>query len=146
MKTLILLLLLAVPAWAISDPAEMLPDARLEARAEAVGRQLRCLVCQNESIEDSNADLAKDLRKLVRQRIAGGASDDQAVAWVVARYGDFVRLRPPFNGVTALLWASPLVAVGAGGLAVLLARRRRPDLPLPLTAAERARLAELTRP
>ena len=146
MRALLLLLLLAGPAWAISDPAEMLPDRRQEARAEAVGRQLRCLVCQNESIEDSNADLAKDLRKLVRQRIAGGATDDQAVAWVVARYGDFVRLRPPFNAVTALLWASPAVAVGAGLLAVVLARRRRPATPPPLTPAERARLAELTGP
>ena len=137
-------LLLAVPAWAISDPAEMLPDRVQEERAEAVGRQLRCLVCQNESIEDSNADLAKDLRGLVRQRIAAGDTDDQATAWVVARYGDFVRLRPPVNAVTALLWGSPVLAVGAGAAAVLLARRRRIAAPQPLSEAERARLAELT--
>jgi cytochrome c-type biogenesis protein CcmH len=143
-KALFILLLLAAPAWAISDPAEMLPDPAQEARAEAVGRQLRCLVCQNESIEDSNADLAKDLRRLVRTRIAAGATDAEAVDWLVARYGDFVRLRPPVNAVTALLWGSPLLAVGAGLGAVLLARRRRPVAAAPLTAAERTRLAKLT--
>jgi cytochrome c-type biogenesis protein CcmH len=137
-------LLLAGPAWAISDPAEMLPDRVQEERAEAVGRQLRCLVCQNESIEDSNADLAKDLRGLVRQRITAGDTDAQATAWVVARYGDFVRLRPPVNAVTALLWGSPVLAIGAGLAAVLLARRRRGAAPQPLSDAERARLAELT--
>jgi cytochrome c-type biogenesis protein CcmH len=130
---------------AISDPAEMLPDRAQEERAETVGRQLRCLVCQNESIEDSNADLAKDLRHLVRQRIAAGDTDQQATAWVVARYGDFVRLRPPVNAVTALLWGSPVVALGVGFGAVLLARRRRTGPPPPLSEAERARLAELTR-
>ena len=134
----------AGPALAISDPAEMLPDRVQEERAEAVGRQLRCLVCQNESIEDSNADLAKDLRGLVRQRIAAGDTDDQATAWVVARYGDFVRLRPPVNAVTALLWGSPVLAVGAGAAAVLLARRRRVVAAQPLSEAERVRLAELT--
>jgi cytochrome c-type biogenesis protein CcmH len=142
----LLVLLLSGPARAISDPAEMLPDAQQERRAEAVGRQLRCLVCQNESIEDSNADLAKDLRRIVRARIAAGESDDQAVAWVVARYGDFVRLRPPVNAVTAVLWASPVLAIGAGILAVVLARRRRVVPPAPLSAAERAKLAKLTGP
>jgi len=132
-------------AWAISDPAEMLPNRVQEERAEAVGRQLRCLVCQNESIEDSNADLAKDLRGLVRARIAAGDTDAQATEWVVARYGDFVRLRPPVNAVTALLWGSPVLAVGAGLAAVLMARRRRVVAPAPLSDAERARLAELTR-
>ena len=136
---------LAGPALAISDPAEMLPNPAEETRAESVGRQLRCLVCQNESIEDSNADLAKDLRRLVRQRISAGDTDGQATAWVVARYGDFVRLRPPVNGVTALLWGSPFIAVGAGATAVLLARRRRVVGPAPLSEAERVRLAELTR-
>ena len=134
------------PAWAISDPAEMLPDPAQETRAEAVGRQLRCLVCQNESIEDSNAALAKDLRQKVRAQIAAGASDAQAVDWVVARYGDFVRLRPPVNAVTALLWGSPILAVGVAFGAVALSRRRRPAPPDPLTDAERSRLSELTRP
>ena len=142
----VLALFTAAPAGAISDPAEMLPNAALEARAEQVGRQLRCLVCQNESIEDSNADLAKDLRKLVRQRIAAGDSDTQATDWVVARYGDFVRLRPPVTWVTAALWGSPVVAVGVALIAILLLRRRPPATPVPLSAAERARLAQLTEP
>lgn len=144
MRTLFILLLLSGSAWSISDPAEMLPDPALEARAEHVGRQLRCLVCQNESIEDSNADLAKDLRRLVRARITAGATDDEAIGWLVARYGDFVRLQPPFNGVTLLLWGSPLLALGAGLGAVLMARRRRPAAAAPLSKAEQARLAELT--
>ena len=146
MRNLVLLLLLAGPAHAISDPAEMLPDPAQEARAEAVGHQLRCLVCQNESIEDSNADLAKDLRKLVRARISAGATDAEAIEWLVARYGDFVRLRPPVNAVTALLWGSPLLAVGAGLGAVMLARRRRVAVAQPLSEIERARVAELTGP
>ena len=146
MRNLVLLLLLAGPAHAISDPAEMLPDPAQEARAEAVGHQLRCLVCQNESIEDSNADLAKDLRKLVRARISAGATDAEAIEWLVARYGDFVRLRPPVNAVTALLWGSPFLAVGAGLGAVMLARRRRVAVAQPLSEIERARVAELTGP
>ena len=136
--------ILATPAHAISDPAEMLANPAQEARAEAVGRQLRCLVCQNESIEDSNADLARDLRRNVRARIAAGDTDDQVVGWLVARYGDFVRLNPPFNAVTLLLWASPLLALAAGLLAVLAACRRRPAAAAPLTEAEQTRLAELT--
>ena len=145
-RLLFVLLLLAVPAWAISDPAEMLPNPVQEVRAEEVGRQLRCLVCQNESIEDSNADLAKDLRKLVRQRISAGDTDTQATEWVVSRYGDFVRLRPPVNWVTAALWGSPLIAVGGALVAVLVLRRRPPTMPVPLTAAERSKLAQLTEP
>ena len=138
--------LLAAPAWAISDPAEMMANPALETRAENVGRQLRCLVCQNESIEDSNADLAKDLRKLVRQRIGGGDTDQQATDWVVARYGDFVRLRPPFTWVTAALWGSPVIALGVAMTAVFTLRRRQTVAVSPLTSAERARLAQLTEP
>lgn len=139
------LFLFAGPAYAVSDPAEMLADPALEARAEQVGHQLRCLVCQNESIEDSNADLAKDLRAKVRIRIAAGDSDDAATSWVVARYGDFVRLRPAFNAATAVLWASPVLAVLAGLSFVLMARRRAPAPLAPLTEAERSRLDTLTR-
>jgi cytochrome c-type biogenesis protein CcmH len=142
----LLLLLWSDPAFAISDPAEMLPNPAQEARAENVGRQLRCLVCQNESIEDSNADLARDLRRIVRTRIAAGDADSQAIEWVVARYGDFVRLRPPMNAATALLWASPVLAVAAGLGFALLSRRRTPAMPDPLTEAERSRLADLTGP
>jgi len=143
---LLLMLLWATPAFAISDPAEMLPNPAQEARAENVGRQLRCLVCQNESIEDSNADLARDLRQIVRSRIAAGEADNQAIEWVVSRYGDFVRLRPPMNAATALLWASPVLAVAAGLGFALLSRRRTLAAPGPLTEAERSRLADLTGP
>lgn len=147
MRVLLLLALLwSGPAFAISDPAEMLPNPAQEARAENVGRQLRCLVCQNESIEDSNADLARDLRRMVRARIAAGDADNQAIEWVVARYGDFVRLRPPMNATTALLWASPVLAVLAGLGFAVMSRRRVPVTPDPLTEAERSRLADLTGP
>ena len=136
---------LAGPAHAVSDPAEMLKNPAQEQRAEQVGRQLRCLVCQNESIEDSGADLARDLRAIVRQRVTAGDSNKQIIAWMVARYGDFVRLRPPFNAVTALLWLSPVLAVGAGLALALAGRSRKLAGPAPLTEAERARLADLTR-
>jgi len=144
--TALVLLLWTVPAFAISDPAEMLPNLAQEQRAENVGRQLRCLVCQNESIEDSNADLARDLRRIVRTRIAAGDADNQAIEWVVARYGDFVRLRPPMNAATALLWGSPVLAVAIGLGFALLSRRRAVVVPDPLTEAERSRLADLTGP
>ena len=145
LAALLLLLLFVVPAYAVSDPAEMMRDPAQEARAEQVGRQLRCLVCQNESIEDSGADLARDLRAIVRQRVAAGDTDKQITAWMVARYGNFVRLRPPFNALTAALWLSPVLAVLIGlGVALMSRRGRRPALP-PLSEAERMRLAELTR-
>ena len=148
MKALVLLLALlwSGAAYAISDPAEMLPDPAQETRAENVGRPLRCLVCQHESIEARNADLARDLRRIVRTPLAAGAADSQATEWVVARYGDFVRLRPPMNAATALLWASPVLAVGVGLGFALLSRRRPPALPAPLTEAERSRLADLSPP
>jgi cytochrome c-type biogenesis protein CcmH len=134
---------LATPAHALSDPSEMLPNPAQEARAEAVGSQLRCLVCQNESIEDSGADLARDLRHIVRQRVVAGDSDQQIMDWMVARYGDFVRLSPPFNALTALLWASPLVAVLLALGVVVAARRARPTIPKPLDPEEQARLRHL---
>ena len=137
-------LALAGPALAISDPKEMLPDARLEARAEAIGSQLRCLVCQNESIEDSNADLAHDLRAIVRQRVVAGDTNQQVIDWMVARYGLFVRLKPPLTLGTALLWATPGLGLLIGGLAAWLGRRRMASPPAPLNAAEQARLRELT--
>ena len=136
-------LLLAAPAFAVSDPAELLPDRTQELRAEAIGHQLRCLVCQNESVEESNADLARDLRRIIRQRVVAGDSNQQVIDWMTARYGDFVRLRPPFNGMTLVLWGAPVIALIAGVSAALLARRRRPGQPAPLTEAERQRLADL---
>ncbi len=130
-------LCLAGPAFAISDPNEMLRDPAQEARAERIGSQLRCLVCQNESIEESGADLARDLRGIVRQRVTAGDTDPQIIAWMVARYGDFVRLRPPFTALTALLWLSPILAVLAGLGFAWAGRRRRPAAPMPLTDGER---------
>ena len=135
--------LFAAPAFAVSDPAELLADPAQEQRAEALGHQLRCLVCQNESVEESNADLARDLRRIIRQRVVAGDSDQQVMDWMVARYGNFVRLRPPFNAMTLVLWGAPLIAVLGGLAAALIARRRRPAAPAPLSDAERQRLAEL---
>jgi cytochrome c-type biogenesis protein CcmH len=140
---LLLLLALAAPALAISDPREALPDPAQEQRAVALGSQLRCLVCQNESIEDSGADLARDLRAIVRQRIAAGDSDAQVMAWMTSRYGDFVRLRPRFDAATALLWLSPVLALALAAL--LLLRRQAAAPPPPLSAAEQQRLDRLTR-
>ena len=139
-----MLVLLAGPALAVGDPAEMLPDPAAEARAERIGRQLRCLVCQNESIEDSGADLARDLRHIVRQRVAAGDDQDAVIAWMVQRYGDFVRLRPPLNAATALLWATPVLALLIGLALIWAGRRRAASAPEPLTEAERRRLAKLT--
>jgi cytochrome c-type biogenesis protein CcmH len=137
------LLFAAAPAHAVSDPGELLPDRQQELRAEAIGQQLRCLVCQNESVEESNADLARDLRHIIRQRVVAGDNDRQVVAWMVARYGDFVRLRPPFNAETFVLWTAPGLALLAGIGAVLVARRRRPGPPEPLNEAEQRRVADL---
>jgi cytochrome c-type biogenesis protein CcmH len=138
--------LLAAPAYAVSDPAELLPDRTQELRAEALGHQLRCLVCQNESVEESNADLARDLRRIIRQRVVAGDSDEQVMDWMVARYGNFVRLSPPFNALTLVLWGAPVLALAAGFVAVVVARRRRPADPAPLTEAERQRLSDLLKP
>lgn len=145
MRVLLLLLLLAGPAFAVL-PDERLADPALEARARALSRDLRCVVCQNESIDDSNADLARDIRRLLRERLVAGDSDAQAVAYLVARYGDFVLLRPPVRADTWLLWFGPfaLLALAAGGTALAL-RRRRPAAPPPLTAEEQARLDRLMR-
>jgi cytochrome c-type biogenesis protein CcmH len=135
-------LLLANPAYAVR-PDEMLPDPALEARARAVGEELRCLVCRNQSIEESEADLAHDLRMLVRQRIAAGDSDAQIVAFVRSRYGDFVLLRPPLNIGTLLLWGGPALILLLGGIAVarFYYGRHIEPAPPPLSAEERLRLA-----
>jgi cytochrome c-type biogenesis protein CcmH len=146
LPVLVALLLHVAPAWAINDPSEALPDPAQEAKAVEIGRQLRCLVCQNESIEDSGADLAHDLRKIVRQHVAAGENEQQITAWMVARYGDFVRLRPPFDAATALLWGSPLVALLIGGAAVMALRRRDTQPPKPLSEAEQRRLTGLLEP
>jgi len=125
----------------------MLPNPQQEARAETIGSQLRCLVCQNESIEDSNAQLAADLRAKVREQIKAGRSNAEIMAWMVARYGNFVRLRPPLTPATFLLYATPFLALLAGAAAAWFGRTRQVSSPpLPLTAAEQAKLAELSRP
>ena len=140
---LALALWLAPPALAISNPSEMLPDPTTEARAENIGKQLRCMVCQNESVEESEADLARDFRKIIRTRLQDGETDKQVIDWMTARYGSFIRLRPPFNALTACLWASPVLALGIGLGFVLLSRRRRGQAPAPLTDAERTTLEKL---
>jgi cytochrome c-type biogenesis protein CcmH len=134
-----------LPALAV-QPAEMLPDPAQEARAREISKELRCLVCQNESIDDSNAGLAKDLRILVRERVKAGDTDSQVLDFLVARYGDFVRLRPPFDLQTAMLWLSPLVILVAGGIGIgIAARRRRVAATAALSADEEKRVAELLR-
>ena len=146
LRVLALLLALATPAFAaVGDPAQQLPDPAQEERARGIGRELRCLVCQNQSIEDSDADLARDLRRIVREQVSAGRSDAEVVNFVHDRYGDFVLLRPRFTAATALLWATPAVALLAGALLVRSARRRpaTPSGPADLTEAQRARLARL---
>jgi cytochrome c-type biogenesis protein CcmH len=133
-------LLTVSPAHAVR-PDEMLSDPGLEARARVVGSELRCLVCRNQSIDDSDADLAHDLRVLVRERIKGGDSDDQVVAYVRSRYGDFVLLRPPFEMGTLLLWGGPLLILLLGGVALARFYRRGETTAPPLSAEERRRLA-----
>ncbi len=131
-------------AWAI-QPDEMLANPKLEARARAIGKELRCLVCQNESIDDSDADLAHDLRVLVRQRVAAGDSDEQAKQYIVARYGNYVLLKPPFDAETYLLWFGPLVLLlCAAGVATIYYRRAASVVEAaPLSAEETRRLAAL---
>jgi cytochrome c-type biogenesis protein CcmH len=147
LRAFLLLLALAGPARAVTDPAELLPDPAQEQRARAIGRELRCLVCQNESIEDSNADLARDLRRIVREQVAAGRSETEVKDYLRARYGEFVLLNPRFSAATAVLWAMPALALGGGLLLVLALRRRRgaAEAPAPLSAEEQARLRELSR-
>jgi cytochrome c-type biogenesis protein CcmH len=138
-------LLAPTPALAVR-PDEMLSDPTLEARARAISKGLRCLVCQNQSIDDSDADLAHDLRVLVRERLKQGDSDEQVISFLTARYGDFVLLEPPFKPATWLLWFGPpaILLLGAASI-ILFLRRRRAELSPPpaLDEAERRRLADL---
>jgi len=138
------LMLLAAPAFAV-NPDEVLADPALEARARALSAELRCMVCQNQSIDDSNADLAKDLRLLVRERITDGDSDEAVLNYIVSRYGEFVLLKPRFSMKTGLLWGAPALLVLAGGLSLLVFARRRLGKPTgsKLTADEDDRLARL---
>lgn len=144
--TLVLALgLLAGPALAV-EPSEMLKDPALEARAREIGRALRCVVCQNQAIDDSNAEVAHDMRRAVRERLAAGDSDEGVLAFMVARYGDYVLLKPPFKAGTWFLWlGGPLVLLLAGGALLLAARRRRAasTAPAPLSEEERAKVDSL---
>ena len=136
-----------VPAALAVEPREQLADPALEARARALSAGLRCLVCQNETIDESNAGLAHDIRILVRERLTQGDTDTQAVQAIVARYGDFVLLNPPLKPATYVLWFGP-VAILAAGLAgcLLWLRRRRPEIAAgPLSTDEQSRLNELLR-
>ena len=146
---LLLALLFAVislPAFAV-QPDEVLSDPTLEARARSLSTELRCLVCQNQSIDDSAAPLARDLRLLVRERLKAGDSDDGVKAYLVARYGDFVLLKPPFTLATLLLWLAAPALLAAGAVAIFFNRYRgrdRSEAP-PLDQIEQARLDALTR-
>ena len=141
-------LMAAVPARAV-QPDEILKDPVLESRARALSQELRCMVCQNQSIDDSDAPLARDLRVLVRERLTAGDSDGQVIDFLVARYGEFVLLKPRLSWHTALLWLAPftVVLLGAWGLIALLRRRGTDGAPetvqAPLSAAEQARVSEL---
>jgi cytochrome c-type biogenesis protein CcmH len=143
------LLLLGGSRLLAVEPGEILADPALEARARAVSKELRCMVCQNQSIDDSDAPLAHDLRVLVRERLKAGDSDAQVMNFLVARYGEFVLLRPPFAWHTAALWGLPPAALLAGLAAIVFVVRRRRNAPpaeaANLTAAEEARLSELLR-
>jgi cytochrome c-type biogenesis protein CcmH len=126
------------------QPDEMMKDPALETRARALSGELRCLVCQNESIDDSEAPLARDIRVLIRERIGKGESNDSVRAYLVSRYGDFILLKPPFKLETWLLWLSPVLTLGLGVAAALYARRRAPSATPGLSPEEEARLAALT--
>lgn len=138
------LLAAAAPAAAV-QPGEVLKDPALEARARQISAELRCLVCQNQSIDDSDAPLARDLRVLVRERLQAGETDAGVKDFLVARYGEFVLLKPRFHAGTAILWLTPAIVLGLGALGLLLvSRRRRAPVPA-LSAEERQALDALLR-
>jgi cytochrome c-type biogenesis protein CcmH len=151
LQALVLLIALwtSAPSWAV-QPDEVLSDPGLEARARAISKELRCMVCQNESIDDSEAPLAHDLRVLVRERLKAGDGDQQIINFLVSRYGEFVLLRPPLSWHTAALWGTPPALVLLGIIMIVVVERRRrttraQKAPLSLTAAEEARLADILR-
>ncbi|HYS57188.1 MAG TPA: cytochrome c-type biogenesis protein [Burkholderiales bacterium] len=144
-RLIAILLLLSAAPWAhAKEAAPAAADPALEQRVMTLAAELRCLVCQNQTLADSNAPLAEDLRNQVREKMRRGASDSEIVDYMVARYGDFVLYRPPLKLSTVLLWFGPLLLLAAGFL-VLLRRvlRRRPSQDLEMTASERTRAAAL---
>jgi len=136
------LLAMSGPSFAVK-PDEMLSDPALEARAQAISKDIRCVVCQTENIDESDADIAHDLRVIVREQLKAGATDDQVRQFLVARYGDFVLLKPPFKAKTFLIWTGPFLLLFAAGAGVFLYYRRTAATrheAVPLNAAEEARL------
>lgn len=144
MKRVLAVLAALLCIAAAPDPSEKLPNPDQEARARQLFKEIRCVVCQNESIDDSQAELAHDLRQLVRSQVAAGRSDQEVKAFLISRYGDFILLRPRFTAGNAILWCTPflIVLLGVGALA---ARRRKEASPLeaPLSEEEAARLKAL---
>jgi cytochrome c-type biogenesis protein CcmH len=137
------LFLLVVPAWAV-QPDEMLSDPVLEARARDISSEIRCPVCQGESIDESNAPIARDLRLIVRERLVAGDTDAAVVDFIVARYGEGVRFKPLFEGVNLVLWlAGPALLLAGIGVAFAAARRRQTLLEAALSTEEEARLREI---
>jgi cytochrome c-type biogenesis protein CcmH len=132
-------------AWSV-QPNEMLKDPALEARARALSAQLRCLVCQNESIDESGADLARDLRILIRERISQGESNDQVKDFLVSRYGDFILLQPPFKAETLILWLSAPIILLLGLFTVIRAARNPVQNPSPLSVEEEQLIRSLQTP
>ena len=153
LKLMVVVLTLAAPVSGFAvQPDEVLADPALEARARVLSKELRCMVCQNQSIDDSDAPLARDLRILVRERLQAGDSDQHVIDFLVARYGEFVLLKPRFSAHTALLWLGPVAVllIGAFGLLVVARRyqtRARSGQTIPteakLTPAEETRLSEI---
>jgi cytochrome c-type biogenesis protein CcmH len=139
---------MALPVHAVVEPDEVMADPVLESRARHLSKELRCLVCQNQSIDDSNAELAQDLRRIVREQLLAGDTDQEVIAFITARYGDFVLLRPPIKPSTWGLWYGPLgiLIVASLGLVVFLRRQRHESATGqvdPLNADEQAKLNEI---
>ncbi|MBS9719905.1 cytochrome c-type biogenesis protein CcmH [Tianweitania sp. BSSL-BM11] len=140
LATILILIGMSFPAFAV-QPDEVLADKELEARARTISAELRCLVCQNQSIDDSDADLAKDLRIIVRERLTAGDDDEEVMNYVVARYGEFVLLKPRFTLRTALLWGAPLLILLVGATVLFMNRRQQTtDASAELSSDERKRL------
>lgn len=142
----VVFVLTTLPAAFAVQPDEVLSDPALEARARVLSAQMRCLVCQNQSIDDSDAPLAKDLRVLIRERLVQGESNAQVVDYLVSRYGEFVLLKPRFNSRTLLLWGGPFAILLLGSLVIFLRRRKGSGLSVPeqaLSADEQARLDDI---
>jgi len=142
MRILLVLLIAALPAFAV-EPDEMLADPALETRAQEIGAEVRCPQCQNESVEDSNAQIARDLRLVIRERLSAGDSNDEVLTYLTDRFGEFVRLRPRFGGATLWLWlAAPAVFLIGIMVTISVLRRKKSDV-VGLSAEEDARLAAL---